>query len=951
MAEAVKTFRVFVSSTFRDLEEERNILQEEVFPELKELCRSRGHRLQDIDLRWGVSEEASLDQQAMNICLREIERCREITPRPNFIVLLGNRHGWLALPPQITADEFEQIRNHVASGDQDVLNTWYAKDENAVPPAYYLRPREKDGPYDKYEDWEPVEQELHSILLKGVKGSSLETDPRFRASATEQEILAGAVGTGSTEGRAFAFVREIELKEGDPDPREASEQRKKAAKKVKRSSGKEREAAKEEEEAVEKATPILTFVDPDQGPIERVREGLGQVPLKTYKVGWDENSKRPTTDRLEELASDVRDELKRVILEEIGPPPRAAEAETVAATTSLDAELEAQRDFADERCRIFVGREDSLGTIARYLGEADPQPLVISGEGGTGKSALLAEALRRAQLDHPESELMYRFIGATPGSSDGRNLLAGLCQELVRRYGATDAEVPTDYQGLSSDFRERLTSAGAGRPLIVFLDSLDQLSASQGARGLAWLPTPLPNGVRMVVSTRPEDTMDTMVRRGAPVAELGPMGPGEGKELLRRWLAEVHRTLQPKQEQEVLARFEASKGNPLYLRLAFEEARRWKSEEDLEVLAEGVVGTPVPPSEEDSEVPAEGVVGSAPIPPTGIIAKNTFKRLAEEDNHGEVLVSHALGYLAASRFGLSEDELLDVLSRDPDVYEWFLGGAQHIPFDLSKRATEEGVSEQLPDWLKQLRAKRGTPPELRSFLEKVVPKPGGPRLPVVLWSRLAFDLRPYLAERAAEDAVLIGFFHRELREVAEAKFLADGSGLRFHGRLADYFRPELDGEDRRKWDDTTLHGLGELPYHLTEAGQKRWDDLYETLTDFDFLEAKASRVGIQERGPGGEKVYGGVHLLQDDFDLALRAMSGGEATDRPRIIVTATNFGEGMVIRCPHCNTVHTFDEECAVCEQTHVLEEWRGKEKSCTNPTCKGPLKVNEFTVGGKAS
>jgi hypothetical protein len=48
---------------------------------------------------------------------------------------------------------------------------------------------------------------------------------------------------------------------------------------------------------------------------------------------------------------------------------------------------------------------------------------------------------------------------------------------------------------------------------------------------------------------------------------------------------------------------------------------------------------------------------------------------------------------------------------------------------------------------------------------------------------------------------------------------------------------------------------------------------------------------------------------------------------------------------------VHTFDEECAVCEQTHVLEEWRGKEKSCTNPTCKGPLKVNEFTVGGKAS
>ena len=113
MAGAARTFRVFVSSTFKDLDAERNVLQEQVFPQLKEFCRSRGHRFQDIDLRWGVSEEASLDQQALNICLAEIERCREITPRPNFIVLLGNRYGWLAPPPQIPAEQFQQIRDNV----------------------------------------------------------------------------------------------------------------------------------------------------------------------------------------------------------------------------------------------------------------------------------------------------------------------------------------------------------------------------------------------------------------------------------------------------------------------------------------------------------------------------------------------------------------------------------------------------------------------------------------------------------------------------------------------------------------------------------------------------------------------------------------------------------------------------------------------------------------------
>ena len=93
MAQAGKTFRIFVSSTFSDLKEERNALQKQVFPELRELCMQHGFRFQAIDLRWGVSEEASLDQQTMKICLDELARCQKTTPRPNFIVLLGDRYG------------------------------------------------------------------------------------------------------------------------------------------------------------------------------------------------------------------------------------------------------------------------------------------------------------------------------------------------------------------------------------------------------------------------------------------------------------------------------------------------------------------------------------------------------------------------------------------------------------------------------------------------------------------------------------------------------------------------------------------------------------------------------------------------------------------------------------------------------------------------------------------
>lgn len=51
MAQASKTYRIFVSSTFSDLKEERNALQKNVFPKLRDLYMQHGCRFQAIDLR------------------------------------------------------------------------------------------------------------------------------------------------------------------------------------------------------------------------------------------------------------------------------------------------------------------------------------------------------------------------------------------------------------------------------------------------------------------------------------------------------------------------------------------------------------------------------------------------------------------------------------------------------------------------------------------------------------------------------------------------------------------------------------------------------------------------------------------------------------------------------------------------------------------------------------
>ena len=82
--------RVFISSTFRDLQEEREHLVKKVFPEIRALCRRRGVTFTDVDLRWGLTEEEADLGRVIRTCLEEVDKCR-----PWFIGILGNRYGWV----------------------------------------------------------------------------------------------------------------------------------------------------------------------------------------------------------------------------------------------------------------------------------------------------------------------------------------------------------------------------------------------------------------------------------------------------------------------------------------------------------------------------------------------------------------------------------------------------------------------------------------------------------------------------------------------------------------------------------------------------------------------------------------------------------------------------------------------------------------------------------------
>ena len=121
--------------------------------------------------------------------------------------------------------------------------------------------------------------------------------------------------------------------------------------------------------------------------------------------------------------------------------------------------------------------------------------------------------------------------------------------------------------------------------------------------------------------------------------------------------------------------------------------------------------------------------------------------------------------------GLSEDELLDVLSMD-----------QKVLADFQRRSPKSPKSD---------------------------------RLPVVVWSRLYFDLEPYLIERSVDGSSLFVFYHRQMSEAVTAQYLTDQKKPVRHSMLADYFEIKADPERDHTWTGGSIRGLSELPFQLS----------------------------------------------------------------------------------------------------------------------------------------
>lgn len=82
-----RVVRLFVSSTFLDLEQERRDLMNLVIPEINKLIMDINFVIQEVDLRWGITKDEAASNKVILRCLEEVSRC------DYFLCVIGNRYG------------------------------------------------------------------------------------------------------------------------------------------------------------------------------------------------------------------------------------------------------------------------------------------------------------------------------------------------------------------------------------------------------------------------------------------------------------------------------------------------------------------------------------------------------------------------------------------------------------------------------------------------------------------------------------------------------------------------------------------------------------------------------------------------------------------------------------------------------------------------------------------
>jgi hypothetical protein len=365
--------------------------------------------------------------------------------------------------------------------------------------------------------------------------------------------------------------------------------------------------------------------------------------------------------------------------------------------------------------------------------------------------------------------VVIRYLGTSAETGSARSAVASVCHHLVAALGCGDSfSVPLELKDLAVALVSLMEMATPARPIVVYLDSLDQLSDDQNGRMLDWLPRTVPAHAALIVSTLPD--IGGCYKRLQAIfpgpllvsASVDPLHDGDGASMIGAWLARDGRTLTDPQCALLLRRF-AGCPSPLFLNLAYRVTRDWRSYD--EVLPVNLGPRAAADDEQtgsdgnklDGGGDSDGGEHSGGAESTRFLCEATGRPVtvasdvasvigedifaALELEHGRELVAAVASLLTVSA-GVSRSELLDMLSLN------------------------ESVLDAVFEWWK---------PPVR-------------RVPPLILARLIDDLSGLVARRGADGVTVYSWHHRQLWTAAEKRYLSErGAREEVARSLADYF--------------------------------------------------------------------------------------------------------------------------------------------------------------------
>ncbi|XP_035409327.1 NACHT and WD repeat domain-containing protein 2 [Cygnus atratus] len=746
-----RSVRVFISANPEDTIAERNALREHVYPKLREFCRENyGLEFQVIDLYWGVEADEWDSPELQKTRMKLLEDCLKSSAGPCFVGLLGEKYGNIRIPGEVESAEFEMILDAAVEAKLEtrILEEWYCRDENAVPPAYYLRPKsemlksyqntmESSSNSMNENKWQDISEEIKKIFKTAVKllyekGKMKHSQAkRYLSSAIEDELdFALGKQTPAFLKKCVCYIRKIANIERFVKIPEMGKYMD-----VVHTAGK----FLRDPEAHEKLIKLRDEFIPTIVASSNLRV-YTSVTHCDMKLGYSQEVENHYIEGLgKQFYEDMIDIIQATVQQNFDTE-----------TDLLYDEVLQHSSLCKTYSTFYEYRCEALHIVHKYvlpskIGHINP--LIIYGGPCTGKTLLLAEVAKKAyswlqEEMGPDSDpvVVIRFLGSTETSTDLKNILQSVCEQLAVNYRCLVQSYPKKIHDLRDLFINLLNESSFHRPLVIIFDALEQLTDSDDARKLWWLPIHLPRSVRIILSTLPNkhgilQKLRCLIHEEDNYIELTARDRKMCSQVLKHQLLRVKRKVTSGQQIYVNEAF--SKCTlPMFVNLTFREVRNWRSHKDVDESS------------------------------LCVTVHESIEQLfwSLENKCGSRLLSRALGYITMSKSGLSEMELEDILALDNSVM-----------YELS-----ESVRESNPL-----------------------------RIPYIYIARLKEGLQGYLIERQVKNVTLLLWANRHLQLIAQKLYLNNEEDLQeMHTVMAEYFLGVWSGGRRKPFysNDQYLNG-------------------------------------------------------------------------------------------------------------------------------------------------